>query len=364
MLWLYERKSVSLPRQTKATATASEQTKTFDLQSTGASTPIGLRQTESSGSAFRVNKNQSYRGRLTTRTSRILLTRQLGTVVRQETDNPNQRSTDWVTAKKYAKLARANYPIMTTDEYKSGMSVPNNEWIWGVYDANDQTLYYYSFYAYIASNSNASVCRTYPVAISKELIDQIPETDARRSLYLVPSDAEYAECNEAGRSTGALYARAQADYKDWIYSTSLIYAYMNFKFRDIENPGVGPFPVIRAAEMYYTEAEADCHLNETADAQQLLFDVVSPRDPAYTKSTKTGDDLLTEVKLYRRFDLWGEGNDWFDYKRWGEPIVRKSRAQGGSFLSNFAITINPEDGNAWTWMIPEKETDYNSALRD
>ena len=93
MLWLYERKFVSLSRQTKATATASEQTKAFVLQSNGASSPTGLRQTESSGSAFRVNKNQSYRGRLTTRISRILLTRQLGTVVRRETDNPNQRST-------------------------------------------------------------------------------------------------------------------------------------------------------------------------------------------------------------------------------------------------------------------------------
>lgn len=63
------------------------------LQSNGALSPTGLRQTESSGSAFRVNKNQSYRGRLTTRTSPILLTRQLGTVVRRKTDNPNQRTT-------------------------------------------------------------------------------------------------------------------------------------------------------------------------------------------------------------------------------------------------------------------------------
>ena len=93
MLWLYERKFVSLLRQIKATATASEQTKAFVLQSNGASSPTGLRQTKSSGSAFRVNKNQSYRGRLTTRTSPILLTRQLGTVVRRKTDNPNQRST-------------------------------------------------------------------------------------------------------------------------------------------------------------------------------------------------------------------------------------------------------------------------------
>lgn len=269
---------------------------------------------------------------------------------------------DWVNAKKYAAMARAKYPLMSSADYHAGMSVPNNEWIWGVYDASDQTLYYYSFYAYIASNSNAGACKNYPLAISKELIDQIPETDVRRDLYLVPSAEEYAECNAAGRSTKTLYKRALAEYGNWLNSASLIFAYMQFKFRNIDNPGVGPFPLIRAAEMYYTEAEADCHLNQEADAQQLLFEVVSPRDAAYTKTTKTGADLLTEIKLYRRFDLWGEGNDWFDYKRWGEPIVRKKVADGGSFHTTFAVTIKPEDGNNWTWAIPEKETDYNADI--
>lgn len=270
---------------------------------------------------------------------------------------------DWATAKRYAALARAGHPLMSNAEYHAGMSVPNDEWIWGVYDASDQTIYYYSFYAYMSSNSNAGANRNYPVAISKELIDQIPATDVRRDLFLVPTDAEYAECNAAGRSTKTLFKRAKADYADWLYETSLIYAYMQFKFRNIDNPGVGPFPLIRAAEMYYTEAEADCHLNQEADAQQLLYDVVSPRDAAYVKTTKTGADLLTEVKLYRRFDLWGEGNDWFDYKRWKEPIVRKSRDEGGSFHTSFAKTINPEDGNDWTWAIPERETDYNADIK-
>ena len=269
---------------------------------------------------------------------------------------------DWANAAKYAALAREGHKLMSTNEYLDGFHTPNNEWIWGVYEASDQTLYYYSFFAYIGSNSSASVCRTYPLAISKELIDQIPETDARRWLYLVPSAEEFAECNAAGRSTKTLYKRAFKDYADRLYSTSLVYAYQQYKFTVDFYPGGGSFPIIRAAEMYYTEAEADCHLGKEGEAQQLLYEVVSPRDEAYTKTTKTGADLLTEVKLYRRFDLWGEGNDWFDYKRWGEPIVRKSIANGGSFHSTFAVTIKPEDGNSWTWAIPEKESDYNADI--
>lgn len=269
---------------------------------------------------------------------------------------------DWQNAAKYAAMAREGYPLMSTAQYLDGFHTPNNEWIWGVYEASDQTLYYYSFYAYIGSNSSAGACRTYPVAISKELIDQIPETDARRWLYLVPTEAEWKECNTAGRSTKTLYTRAFKEYADRLYSTSLVYGYQQYKFTVDFYPGGGSFPLIRAAEMYYTEAEAYCHLNQESKAQDLLYQVVSPRDEAYTKSTKTGADLLTEVKLYRRFDLWGEGNDWFDYKRWGESIVRKSISNGGSFHTTFAVTIKPEDGNSWTWAIPEKETDYNNDI--
>ena len=268
---------------------------------------------------------------------------------------------DWQNAAKYAALARDGHSLMGA-AYTDGFHTPNNEWIWSVYDAEDQTIYYYSFFAYIGANSSAGACRNYQVAISKELIDQIPESDSRRWLYLVPSDEEYAECNAAGRSTKKLYKRAKEEYKDRMYETSLVFAYMQYKFLVDFYPGGGSFPVIRAAEMYYTEAEANCHLGKEAEAQQLLYEAVKPYDAEYTKSDKTGDDLLAEVKLYRRFDLWGEGNDWFDFKRWGDPIVRKTKAKGGSFHTTFAVTIKPEDGNNWTWAIPEKETDYNNDI--
>ena len=276
---------------------------------------------------------------------------------------------DWQNAAKYAALAREGHKLMTVEQYQDGFHTPNNEWIWGVYEDEQQNISYYSFFAYIGANSSASNCRTYPVAISKELIDQIPASDVRRSLYLVPTEEEYAECNAAGRSTGMLYNRAKAEYKDRLYFdqsgklTSLIYAYMQFKFLVDFYPGGGSFPIIRAAEMLYTEAEADMHLGKEAEAQQLLFDAVKQYDAAYAKSTKTGDDLMTEIKLYRRFDLFAEGNDWFDYKRWGQPIVRKNRKQGGSFMEGvFDITIQPEETNAWTWVIPQKETDYNGLV--
>ena len=269
---------------------------------------------------------------------------------------------DWANAAKYAALARTGVSLMTNDQYADGMHTVNNEWIWGVYEAEDQSLGYFAFFAYQGTNSSSSVCRTYPCAISRELIDQIPATDVRRKLYLIPTEAELKECNSAGRSTKTLYKRAFSEYGDRLYETSYVYVYMQFKFLAAFMPGGGSFSLIRGAEMYYVEAEADCHLGKDAEAQQLLFEANKDRDAALVKSEKTGDDLLAEVRLYRRFDLWGEGFDWFDYKRWGLPISRKALSKGGSFHTTFAKTIQPDAENNWTWMLPNMETDYNELI--
>ena len=269
---------------------------------------------------------------------------------------------DWATVVACAPEARKGHPLMSKSQYMDGgFSDENNEWIWGVYEASDQTLYYYSFFAYQASDASSSMQRNYPLAISKELYDQIPETDVRRNLWLEPTDEERAELNAAGRSTGKLYKRAFAEYGDKLYSTSLVYQYMQFKFQCTFTPGGGSFNIYRSAEMYLAEAEAQCHLGNDSAAQSLIKELNKNLDPSYD-CTKTGADLLTEVKLYRRIDLWGEGFDWYDYKRWNEPIVRKSIKNGGSFHDAFAVTINVGDGNKWTWKVPKKETDYNKLI--
>ena len=270
---------------------------------------------------------------------------------------------DWSTVAQMAPLARQGHPLMSKDTYMDGgFSTPDKEWIWGVYEAEDQTLYYYSFFAYQASNASSSMQRNYPLAISKELYDQIPATDVRRKMWLGPTDAEWKECNAAGRSTKTLYTRAFKEYGSKLYSTSLVFGYMQFKFQATFMPGGGSFNIYRAAEMYLAEAEALCHMGgQDAKVQSLLNELNKNLDPSY-KCTKTGADLLKEVKLYRRIDLWGEGFDWYDYKRWNEPIVRKSKADGGSFHTTFAITINVADGNRWTWKVPKNETQYNDQL--
>lgn len=278
---------------------------------------------------------------------------------------------DWATSAEQAELARANYTLMGESEYFNGFSTANNEWIWSLYSASDETLYYYGYYAYNASNSSASICRSYPFSIDKILYNSIPDTDVRKGLYLAPTDEEYAESGiskTTGRATkGTFFTRVWNDYGDYLYnsgtSVSYVYIYMQVKVRCTESPGVGQLNLARAAEMYYNEAESLCKLGRDSEARELLIEAVKPYDSEYT-CTLTGDELYEEIKKYRIFDLFLEGYTYFDEKRWNQDRVRVSLANGGNWHATFAGTTTPSDMNGWTWVIPIKETDYNEYINN
>lgn len=267
---------------------------------------------------------------------------------------------DFPKAATMAVNARNGYPLMNNTAYKGGFHTPTSEWIWSSYGATDETLYFYSYFAYIAYNSSASAVRTYPKCISKELFNQIPASDVRKSLFLDPTGYTYT--TSSGVASAALKARAFQLFPN-LYSTATAYAFMQFKVANTDQAGVGNLNHFRSSEMYLIEAEAVYQSNPTAAQNALIaLNKTSGRDPLYT-CDKTGAALLQEIKKYRAIELWGEGFDWFDHKRWGDPIVRKAPEDGGNFISVLAVTIMPNANNNWTWKIPLKETDYNDALK-
>lgn len=273
---------------------------------------------------------------------------------------------DWTTAAHYAALARADYPLMSKSEYFNGFSTVNGEWIWSIYDSAEESLGNSSFAARLAYNSTSILVCTYPPCINKELYDELPATDIRRTLFLDPGESEYNKSGVAGNGlAGAeLAAHARELYPD-ISASMKVYAYMSFKFKSIDQLGAMPFNLFRSSEMYLIEAEANCHLSpaKEAEARQLLNELIrdSGRDSEYF-CDKSGEALLDEIKFYRRIELWGEGFSWFDYKRRKDTIVRHNPKDGGNYMTNAAITIAPEDANNWMWVIPAKEYEYNNAI--
>lgn len=268
---------------------------------------------------------------------------------------------DYPTAAKKAAEARKDYPLMSNDEYNSGFSEANKEWIWGSYGGDDQTLYYYGFHSYMAYDANTSIIRNYPVCMSKELYDKIPATDIRKDLFLDGSLYPYSEVN--GDLSKAADANAVRAMHPTMRSTHRIAAYMNFKFSIKGSIGVGYVNHFRSSEMYLIEAEAKYHQNDAAGAQTAMNALVkdSGRDASYN-CTATGDALLSEIKVYRAIELWGEGFDWLDKKRYNEKLERKDFKNGGNFAEAMAITREVDFANRWTYFTPYREYNYNRAL--
>ena len=305
---------------------------------------------------------------------------------------------DYGKAASEAELACKQSSMMTTNDYLSGFNTPNKEWIWCAYNSEEQDLYYYSFFAYAASNSSSSTCRTYPVAISKEVIDHINPDDPRLPLYCIPTDDEVIAPSEqsgsglvtltSSKNLATLKEKAEADpeknglayetalkqnafynriknsafYADRIYSTTKLYYYLATKFQKSGSYGIGQLCLFRMAEMLYNQAEAYFELGDEAKAIAALEKAVKPYQPDYTCS-KTGSDLKEEIIAYRDFDLFGEGLSWFDMKRRGDTLVRKSWANGGSWNSSFAQTVSPSGDNNWTFVYPQIETNYNPLVQ-
>ena len=242
---------------------------------------------------------------------------------------------DYTTAAAMARKAYSNYPLMDNQEYQSGFNKPNSEWIWSIYNTEEENIFHYAFFSYIASNSESSQAYKYTKCISKELYDKIPASDIRRGLFLDATGYDYNTSNGSAATNSDLWKKAVEEHlKDMYYKidnkgevklSNQVYAYMSYKFKSASQPGIGHLNNFRSSEMYLIEAEAEYYQGHEKEARNLLIALNknTGRNPDYA-CTKEGSDLLEEIKLYRQIELWGEGFDWFDMKRWGDPIKRKT----------------------------------------
>lgn len=288
---------------------------------------------------------------------------------------------DYQTAVDQAKLAKKGYPLMTNDSYAAGFCEPTSEWIMGSYGDDSENNFYWSYGTQGACNGYYATADGNPTGagtIGHELISRIPNNDARKQNFLTEDKFPNLDLSKEskyyytfgilGMMDDNIYEQAdsivkahQAKGLTTPYQAGFYYLDANLKFYVKAQPGVGYVPFIRSSEMVLIEAEANYFLGKTAEAQAALVELnaTSGRNPEYT-CTKTGEELLSEIQDYRCLELWGEGFEWSDFKRWNKAVVRKSFAEGGNAHPTVAITIKPEDGNKWTWGVPLNETDYNA----
>ena len=296
---------------------------------------------------------------------------------------------DWQKAYDMATKAinGKKFSLMSNEDYRKGFCHANKEWIWGLVGNEQEDLYYYSFQAYMGWNVQASQCRTYPKSMSKQIYEQIPATDIRKKMFLDPNNPYY-ETPASGakkisftKSSGKISASASVDlayqyardvdilnnHAGFPLTTFTPYIYMQFKFQKdaaVAGTAITDVPLMRLSEMYLNAAEAACMLGKYNEARTLMTTLTkgSGRDTQYDNSAVTDAALLDHIKLYTKIELWGEGFNWFNMKRWKDTIVRKNTDSGYNWWGAVAIDIKPEDMNNQTWVIPLPEKNYNHAL--
>ena len=295
---------------------------------------------------------------------------------------------DYQTALNHAKLAEDGYPLMSNDAYASGFCRPTSEWLFGSYGSADENNWYWSYGTQYSCNGYyASNTQNGAGTIGRELINRIPEEDFRKSLFLTESglgidanDVSQVEHTYGyiGLTANLQFSNMDAYMKAYNYvqehaaggfsepyAAGVYHLGAHLKFYVFDTPGVGYLPFIRTSEMLLIEAECYYFMNQPANAQDALvrLNAGSGRNPGYTCS-KTGQDLFNEIADYRALELWGEGFQWSDLKRWKLPVERHGWDKGGNAHPAVAVTILPTDVNNWVWEVPLKETDYNDGYAD
>lgn len=314
---------------------------------------------------------------------------------------------DWQKAYDMSMKAIEGFPLMSNEQVQGGFADENEEWIWGAVNMNP--LYYFSFGIWYACNGYNSYAQPYcgAGAINIDLYHKIPETDVRKNWFLgdegdTPLKADYwwnvntqyADKNYAGMTNQSLTSeRLRRNLMNWISERNpdpsvFSNAYSIPQGQDVQDPkilyalgaqfkfwakGMGSVNVdqgdvvyMRSAEFYLTAAEAAAELGNTAEAQRLMNELNGKRDASYS-CTASGQALIDEVRTYRRIELWGEGFNWFDFKRWNMPIDRREWIEGdvtsGNFPKGVAIRIEPTQYQGWKIAVPRAETEYNGLIK-
>lgn len=234
----------------------------------------------------------------------------------------------WAKAVTNAQTARTGFNLMSGADYKAGFnSVTNTEWLWGLQFNASQSLSYASFFGYIepTNTPNTSFKTRYnDIYVNSTFVSLFSSTDIRNTFLPFTSTATYKK-------------------------------FTTYKFQDNSSQS-GDYVMMRAAEMYLIEAEADAQQNLLETAKDVLYVLQKQRDPNAVRSTAaTQADLINEILVERRKELYAEiGVEYFDLKRYQRGLVRNG--------IQWSLLNIPATDNRWRWQIPQTEMDSNKSL--
>ncbi len=205
----------------------------------------------------------------------------------------------WEKAKIYSdRLLEKNNYLMNEEEYNDGFSnAANNEWIWGHPQTSDQSNASYQF-NFLDTTTDGTYY--YSFNVDPYFRDLFDEGDFRKKMIVWRTDPGKNPENE-------MYV--------WM-------RHLKFRFRDIKSQ-LGDIVLMRVAEIYLINAEAKARLNDE-DAVEVLNKLKAARGAKNVTSGLSQEELVKEIWIERRKELWGEGFSLIDIIRNQQSVVRKA----------------------------------------
>ncbi len=249
---------------------------------------------------------------------------------------------NWLEAENFADIAM-NAGSISDDVIHGFDELSLSEAIWGAVVTDATSEIYASFFSHISQINDGYSGWNHFKTVNSNLYDMIPATDKRLAWF---ADQEYPPGTILVPGTWGHY--------------NITPKYTSLKFIAQPGPGefIGDYIYLRNTEFYLTKAEALARQGKDAEAQQVLFDLNTVRDLSYVKSTNTGQDLIDEILIYRRIELWGDGVASFDMARTGVGLNRKD-GRLNLVMPGADLEI-PAFGDRMIYQIPQREVDANS----
>ena len=243
-------------------------------------------------------------------------------------------------------------------------NMADHNWLWGILQESDQVQMLVSWPSHLCSFSATSYTAGTGVykRISSALYDVIPSTDVRKGWW-----------TDARNQTPLLDGLSWEGYPGRDIPTLTIphtkvafspYSVVKFGMKH----GIGStdnasdWCLMRAEEMILIRAEGLAMSGREAEGRQVLEDFVrNYRDPEYTCTASTPEQLQTEIWKQRRIELWGEGFSMYDIMRLNKPMVRIHGSSTYNWPDAYAFNIEPNDPYLLL-RFPLQETNSNTAI--
>lgn len=229
---------------------------------------------------------------------------------------------NWEKSHEYAQKVLQVYPLTTNEQYLGGFNDDSTpSWIWGMRQTEEQNMGDYSIFAMWANGTRK--CYTFAGYFSADEFVKLFNTEDIRA-----SQFEY--------------------WWDQIYAS--------FKFRDNEECR-GSIVFMRSESMLLNAAESLARLQKEEEAKKLLWTLQEMRKA--TLSTSSGENLIEDILIERRKELYGEGYALFDMVRNQKPLLRK-----GNHINYGGAKSFPARSWRFIFQLPSSELKNNDALVD